>query len=1365
MYFFRIKNNCNIFHSGSGKLIRKLFLGVTLILLLLLSNHDLFCQSGQLTFEHISLEQGLSQSTVLSIIQDKEGYLWLGTQEGLNKYDGYSFTVYKNDPKDPNSLSDNWITVLFVDKDGTLWIGTNAGGLNKLDREHNRFVHYRHEENNPYSLSDDRILSIFEDGSGTLWVGTDGGGLNRFDMKNDQFENYQFEADNINYENKNNITAILEDYNGYLWWGTDGGGLYRMNWKTGAYQVFKSNPDDSTSLSNDRVLCLSQDGKGYLWIGTNGGGLNKFDPRTRQFKQYRMDLENPNSLSDDHVYTIVEDSNGRLWIGTDGGLNQYLPDQDQFLVIRNDLTEPTSLSNDMIRAIYEDRGGILWVGTYSGALNKFDSKKAAFKNYSLNPANPNSLSDKNVWSIFEDNSGKLWIGTNDGLNMLNRRTGKFSHFKNNPGDPNSVSSNIIRVVYQDRLGTIWVGTDGGGLNRYDITLNQFENFVNVPNNPKSISDNNIRCIYEDGEGELWIGTINGLNRFDRQARTFIRYQNNPDSPASLPGNHIRFVYEDSRGALWIGTFGGLSLYVRNKDEFISFKHNPSNPLSLSNDRVLCALEDRSHRFWVGTYGGGLDMLDRQEFIFEHFTVEDGLPNDAIYGVLEDSDGNLWISTNKGLSKFNPDTKVFKNYDVNDGLQSNEFNGNAFHKAKNGEMFFGGINGFTAFFPEKVQDNNHVPPVVLTAFKKYDKDVKLEEDLSIIRQLNLSYKDDFFSFEFAALDFTNPEKNQYAYKLEGFDKDWIYSENRRYANYTNLGGGTYVFRVKGSNNNGVWNENGTSLTIVITPPFWQTWWFRISIVFYLVMLVYVIIKVRMRSINAQKRKLELEVAQRTRELNQSNYELLRAKKDTDDILNNVEEGIFLVNQNFELGAQYSLALEDILHQSNLANYNFLELLRGRISEKVVQSTKEYLELMFRKDVDEETLAELNPLSEVELNLIDDDSWESSKYLSFNFQRIFDEDRIISLIATVADVTEQIILAKRLESTEKHTQKQMEWLVNILHIEPALLNEFIEGVQRELDHIDALLRFGDANKDYHQLLEEIYRAIHLVKGNATLLDLKFFANQAHQFEERINEIRQNAFIQGKDFVPLVLKLGEIRTNLNDVRNLIERISQFHQHFRPKRSYESELLIKSITNLINNLAKDLGKEVDFIHENFEAMSLPYRYRLLVKEILIQLVRNALHHGIETPEERIQLNKKPRAAIYLSSEQNDHHFILRFRDDGRGLQVEKLKERALALGKWKPGTIEAWGDKEIADLIFVSGISTEQNANLYAGRGVGMDLIRDKIKEAHGEIVVEFEEGAFCEFNITLNLKKANAKKASGPKRSKVARTKTKVVENIGN
>jgi ligand-binding sensor domain-containing protein/HPt (histidine-containing phosphotransfer) domain-containing protein len=1307
-------------------------------------------QIKNINFDHINMEMGLSQSTILCITQDHEGYLWFGTQEGLNKYDGYKFNIFRSELSDPHTLSDNWITAILEDKEENLWIGTNAGGLNYFDCRKNKFFRFRHDKNDPNSLSNDRILALFEDQTGNLWIGTDGGGLNRYHKELGKFERYQFSDDDLSFINKNDVTSICEDQDGNLWWGTDGGGLYRLNWETGDFQNFKNDPKNPFSLSDDRIICLAMDSNSNIWIGTNGGGLNKFDLSDEKFQCFRYDPDNPQSISNDHVYAIFEDASGRLWIGTDDGLNQFISENNKFLSVRSNPADPNSLSNNLVRSIYEDRGGILWIGTYSGALNKLDIKKSAFKNYHQNPANPNSLSDKNVWSIYEDDKGFVWIGTNNGLNKLNRENGEFVHYFHDPNDPNSLNHNIVRYVYQDRSGSMWIGTEGGGLDKLNTKKNSFEHFIHNPNDSSSISDNGLRFIYEDKDGDLWIGTINGLNKFNNERNAFKRHLYDPKDPQSISGNHIRYMYEDRRGALWVATFSGLSLFIKKEDKFINFKHNPSNPSSISNDRVLCIYEDSRNRFWIGTYGGGLEQLDREEFIFTHYTVKDGLPNDGIYGILEDKKGNLWLSTNQGLSKFNPKNKSFKNYDINDGLQSNEFNGNAFHRNDKGEMFFGGINGFTVFSPREVMDNYNIPPVVISNFKKFDKEITLHHSFPEIDKIELSYKDDFFSFEFAALDFTNPSKNNYLYKLEGFDKEWIYSGNRRYANYTNLDGGKYFFRVKGSNNDGIWNEKGASVKLIIHPPFWQTWWFKFLVLLLLISLVYAIITLRMRSVNAQKRKLELEVAQRTRELNQTNYELLKAKKDTDDIFNNVEGGLFLLNPNLELASGYSLALEKMLSKQNLANFQFLKLLENRVSRDIVKSTEESLDLMFRKDVDEESLQELNPLSEIEMNFTDENgSWITSKHLSFNFKRISENSIVQNLIATVSDLTEQILLTRKLKLTEERTQNQMEWLVNILHIDPPLLNEFIEGAETELNYIDSLLKHGEGNGNFHRIIEEIYRSIHLIKGNATLLDLKFFVDLAHQFEDCISEVRKISDVKGKDFVPLVLHLSKIRQSLAEVKKLIERIGHFHQHFSVKKAQEDNILLKSIKNLVQNLSRDLGKEVEFIHDDFHMDDIPSRYRLLIKDIIIQFVRNSLYHGIERPDERIKMKKRSLATITLSSEFKNNRYSFQFKDDGRGLLLEKLKIKAAQSDMLKNKNIADWDKAELANLIFEPGFSTVDQVNSIAGRGIGMDVVKKKIEKNGGSIEITFEEGEYCKFLVTIPIKLRNKRTSNKAKR----------------
>ncbi|MEJ2634104.1 MAG: two-component regulator propeller domain-containing protein [Calditrichia bacterium] len=1333
----------------------------------------------QISFEHISLNEGLSQSSVLSVIQDSHGFMWFATQEGLNKFDGYTFTIYKHQLNDPYSLSDDWINVIFEDREGNLWVGTAGGGLNKYEWEKDRFIQYQHVENDPHSLSNNSIVAIFEDSRGNLWIGTNGGGLDQFVKDSGQFIAYKFDPENPASLSSNQVSSICEDMNGNLWIGTADNGLNKFNPETGVFTRIQHAPQNRSSLADNRILSLYAGDDGYLWVGTNGSGADKLfvggeeenQHESNNFKHYRWNIDDSSSLSDDRIYKIYRDPAGTLWFGTDRGLNKYLPAEDGFIAYVYDPTNSSSLSNDFVRDIYEDNSGILWVATFGGALNKFDKKRAAFINFVKNPANAGGLSDNNIWCITKDIRGNIWVGTNNGLNRINLREAKrgnilkakVTQFFHQPeNEQSSLSHNVIRAILQDHSGNIWIGTDGGGVDV--ISVNQiardnikFIHYQNDPEDSTSLCDDRIRHIFEDENNMIWICTWDGLNMFDRSTGRFSRFQHHPEDPASISDNRVRTIFEDHFGALWVGTYGGLNLFERKTGRFISFKNDPGFPFSISNDRVLCVQEDKAGRLWIGTYGGGLNQFNRDEMTFTRYTVEDGLPNNAVYGILEDGKGNLWLSTNKGISKFNPDTGTFKNYDENDGLQSNEFNGGAYYKSKSGMMFFGGINGFTMFYPDEVKENQHIPAIVLTDFKMYGKSANFNRAVSEIKQIDLSYKEDFFSFEFAALDFTNPEKNQYAYKLEGFDKDWIYSGNRHYASYTNLDGGDYTFRVKGTNNDGKWNEKGIAIKLLIEPPFWQTWWFRILFVLFFILLGYLIYRIRVRSIHAQKRKLEVEVTERTRELNQRNVELVRAKKETDDILNNVEEGLFLLNSDYEIGEQYSAALEEVFRQTSLDLQNIIKLLEEKVPENIVRNTREYLELMFRDDVDEQALVDLNPLTETEFQFTDEKGdWLNSKYLTFHFRRITEQDRIVNLIVTVEDTTEQVLLSKKLKQTEENTKKQMEWLVNILHIEPPLLNEFIEGVQEELDYIDGILRRPEGN--YHELLEEMYRSMHIIKGNAALLDLKFFANKAHDFEEKIIEIRQNREITGIDFVPLVLQFGNIRSSLNEIKKFIERITQFHEHFRPKRSYESELLIKSLKNLIDNLSQDLGKEVNFVFNDFEAISIPYRYRLLIKETLIQLVRNSMYHGIESRDERLRSAKNPKGTVSVISQIVDDNFVIRFRDDGRGIQQNELRKRAMELGIASEAEVNGWDEDKLTELIFMHGVSTAHKSSLAAGRGVGMDAIRKKLGKFSGSITVESEAGKFCEFTITLPMNGKKEAEAAEP-------AELEVSEEMGN
>ncbi|NEP00054.1 MAG: PAS domain S-box protein [Symploca sp. SIO2E9] len=793
---------------------------------------NIYAQETNIQVEHMTVDDGLSQSAIYSMLRGSQGFMWFGTQDGLNRYDGYDFIVYRHDQSDTDSLSDNWITSIYEDSSGTIWVGTDGGGLNKFNRETEQFTRYLPEADNPNSLGANRVLSIYEDSSGTIWVGTDGGGLNKFNRETEQFTHYKNNQNELNCLSNNTVFSIHQDKLGILWVGT-AEGLNQFNPETGQFTHYSNNPNDPQSLSDNTVLSIYEDQFSRLWVGTKNGGLNLFERETEQFTHYQHDPDNPNSLSYKTVGSIAEDRFGHLWLGTSSWqvssygryLDKFDPKTKKFTHYTEDETNPKSLNDTVFNSLLRTEPDILWIGTAFGGINKLDQKNRKFKHYKRDSNNPHSLNDNQVMSIYEDQSGMIWIGTNgSGINRFDPTTNKFTHYQHDPNDPNSLSSDTVWSVYEDRDGMLWIGTFGSGLNKWDRETGQFTHYTQDPGNSNSLSNNTIPSIYEDQSGTLWIGTWEGLNKFNRETGQFTHYTHDPGNSNSLSNNTITSIYEDQSGTLWIGTWEGLNKFNRETGEFTRYTRNPANFNSLSHDRVITIVEYPTGTLWIGTYGGGLNKFDIATEAFTNYTKKDGLPNNSIVGMLVDNDGNLWLSTNKGLSKFNPQTETFRNYDVSDGLQGNEFSGvKAYIKSKTGELFFGGVNGFNSFFPKEVKDSYYLPPIVITDFKVFNESENLDQTITATDKIQLSYKQNFFSFEFAALDYTNPHKNQYAYKLEGFDHKWIYSGHRRYASYTNLDAGTYIFKVKGSNSDGVWNQQGTSLTIIITPPPWKTWW--------------------------------------------------------------------------------------------------------------------------------------------------------------------------------------------------------------------------------------------------------------------------------------------------------------------------------------------------------------------------------------------------------------------------------------------------------------------------------------------------------------------------------------------------------------
>jgi signal transduction histidine kinase/ligand-binding sensor domain-containing protein/DNA-binding response OmpR family regulator len=760
--------------------------------------------------------------------------MWFGTRYGLNKYDGYKFTVYLHDPADSTSIGSNSIETLFEDRTGVLWIGTNQGGLNKFNREKENFTRYIFNNNGPNQLQSNSISQIagFQyKGKNVLWIGTQNG-LYKMDMTSQKFKHYLPSNKDFPY---NYIEAMVVDSSGMLWLGCTEGGLYKFNPETEQFTNFLHDPNNPNSLNDNRVTSLFLDKSGILWIGTFYRGLSRFDPKKEQFIHFQPDPDKPGSISDEFVHSFFEDQNAVLWISTaGGGLNRFDREKEEFTHYQHKPGDPTSLCDNTVLCVYKDRSSVLWIGTFGG-INKIDPRKKQISYFKQMPGNPNSLMDIYIWSICEsnwDDNINLWIGIKTGgLSKLDRRMGKYTHYQYNPKKSSGLPSNHILSLYEDRSGILWIGTYGDGLIKFNQKTEAYTQYMNDRNNPKTISCDIINSIFEDSKGNLWIATrTGGLNKLDRNTDNF--------SQIGIR-MHTLYVYEDKSGIIWLATLQGLKKYDPETEKFHTYINDPENPNSINTDQVNYIYEsdqDDSDVLWIGTSGGGLNKFERNTEIFTHFTVDDGLPDNVINGILEDDHGNLWLSTNKGLSRFNSVTQKFRNYDVNDGLLSNQFNLGVCSKSFNGEMLFGSTKGLIAFHPDSLLDNIHIPEIVITEFQLFNENVEIEKLNSIendefykltaaisqLKEIELSYKENIFSFEFAALDYRSPQKNQYAYKMEGVDPDWVYTDaSRRFATYTHLDPGEYTFTVRGSNNDGVWKEEGTSIKIVINPPWWRT----------------------------------------------------------------------------------------------------------------------------------------------------------------------------------------------------------------------------------------------------------------------------------------------------------------------------------------------------------------------------------------------------------------------------------------------------------------------------------------------------------------------------------------------------------------
>jgi ligand-binding sensor domain-containing protein/serine phosphatase RsbU (regulator of sigma subunit) len=828
-------------------------------------------RAQELKFNHITAEQGLSMGVVNCLIQDSYGFMWFGTQDGLNKYDGYTITVYKNNPLDSNSLSNNFIYSLYEDNEGILWIGTNGGGLDAFNLNTGRFRHFTENGSNGRALSNNSVRSILADRDGkTLWVGTDDG-LNAVDRKTGKITVYVNDPDHSGSISNNSAWCLHQSRDGKLWIGTYGGGLNMFDKNTGKFSQYTQLDKNGEIIfeNADKVRSIHEDKDGIFWIGTYGEGVQKFDPRSGTFlTNIRNDHNDPNTLANDRVTHVTEDEKGVLWIATyGGGIDQYFKSTGRIRHFMYDEKNSNSISSNQIKYVFHDRVGSVWIGTEGGGVNTYFRASSKFTYYKRRNDTDNSLKSNVVLALLEDKEGLLWIGTSEGgLTTLDRKTDTYKQYP----ELSNANNNSVLSLCEDREGLIWVGTWGGGLNSYDKKTGKvtvYEKFR------KSTSNATIICVMQDSKGLIWIGTYGGgVFSYDKDKKLFINYT----TDEGLASNNIYTIFEDRRGEMWIGTEGGGVNVLNVSTGHVKVYAHDDKANSISSNSVNNVYEDAEGNLWFAT-ANGLNKLNRKTEHFDHFFEKDGLPNDYIYCVMPDKSGNLWMSTNKGVSRFNTRTRnengsAFRNFDVNDGLQGLEHNQGAFFRSASGEMFVGGVNGFNTFIPERILDNPNIPVIRITSYKRFGQEVALDTMIYHKSFLDLSWRQNFFSFEFAALDFQMPGKNKYSYKLEGVDENWSPPSTQRYASYTELKGGDYVLRVRAANNDGIWNNDGITLYIHIQPPFWQTRWFYVLCALLVVAAFWGFLKYRTGAIKRENKILEEKVEARTKELAQKNKDI-------------------------------------------------------------------------------------------------------------------------------------------------------------------------------------------------------------------------------------------------------------------------------------------------------------------------------------------------------------------------------------------------------------------------------------------------------------------------------------------------------------
>lgn len=1270
-------------------------------------------QTDKIRFKHLSVGDGLSQEVVNCIIQDRKGFMWFGTQDGLNRYDGYIFKIYKNDPNDKMAISDKYILCLYEDREGYLWIGTKNGGLNRFNRESDNFINYKNDPSAAAILSDNDVQTIGESPDGDLWIGTFGGGLLRLDKKKNEFKGLTIGSSLNNYY----INTIFKDINGRIWIGTKNG-LDCFDQTTGKFFHYNIEISNTKNSINNDITAICEESKGSIWIGTVGGKLYRLDGQGgRPLYEYNV-VKKTDPAGYNPVRCLFKDIDGILWIGTQKRVIRFNSGNGEIIEYEKDNADSYSISNNEVLSIKRDNTGITWFGTYGGGLNIYDPGLHRFKLYNKER---NKLSQNLVWAILEDSMKRLWIGTyGGGLNLFDRKTGSFVQY---------IINEDVRCIHEDiYTGILWIGTHKNGLLKFNPETKQIEkNYPYGEGKIDGLSDKGVMCILQTGPDEMWLGTFaGGLDKFNPMTEEFIAYRYSSKAPQSISNDYVRTIFKDKSGNLWVGTDGGGLNFLENheKGTFKNYSHDKADTNSLSHNRVKTIYQDQSGRIWVGTEGGGLNLLvDRGRGHFKAFgLLKPEVPNDTVYGILEDDQGNMWISTTSGLFKFSfktgKDNKAeinIKNYDFQDGLQSNEFNDRAFFKnEETGEMFFGGASGFNSFLPQDIKDDPKKPIVVLTDFLLFNKSVAiqskektspLEKSIDETKYLTLTYKQNVITFEFAVLSYANPLKNKYQYKMEGYDQDWIETnaKNRR-ATYTNLSAGEYIFKVKGSNKDGLWSDKEASIKLKILPLPWKT---------RLILFLYVITLISILTVFLFQRFQRIKIA---KEL-QAKEELERKVKERTQFLEKIDTIVRSIHA--EMG------FTDLLHK----------ILKETTSIKDVEHASVLIWNSESKLYQFEATVGLNIEQLKQICFTGEEA--DARYIDGSEK--IDEDIFIIRDAGKRPESNKIpsdIKSKSMLVMRIHIENKTEayFIFGNLEYENAFADQDIQFLQKLKDHIVEAFKktqfihlLQEKNKELKEISDQLIQAEKL-SSLGTLL-----AGIAHELFNPAGTIMLNAewFAKAwKDIAPLLdqynidkkliianLPYKESREEIEKllfgllessrrIKNLLEELKNFSrkEDRETKENIDIHTIIHTAVDLTQNLIKkstenfslDFGENIPAFPGNFQRLT----------QVFINLICNASEalpdntHGI---------------SIVTSYLDKTNEILVQVKDEGVGIEEKNLSK--------------------IMDPFF----TTWQNSG---GMGLGLSISQKIIHEHHGHILFSSTPGQGTTASIYLPVKPINEK-----------------------